>query len=710
MARYTKAEAQEWAWEALQGQWTTIMSPFTQDYTLDEEGLRKNVQYIRTLGTRGGGCTWGMGEFWSLTHDERVRVMDVVADAAEGKWLIAAHVTDTSPQESISLSKHAESAGFDLLIIAPPYINTKTEEQVIEYVRHVANNTNLGIMFYNSPQFGIVMSPAGLQQLCNIPNVVGVKEASFNQQLSIETHLLLGKDHVISTPDEWIYWKAKEIGFKQQVMFANTSDWRFDTPECNYYVQFIERASKGELDEAFYDRHLRRLNELSDTWWTRIQDKHNGALPVPMVKYWGELMGMAGGPVRPPLLNLTQPEKDQLKLELEPLKPRPPRVQVYDRKPEPERTAWLTGNNNFATGMLLMVSVQNLGEALEAERGGADVVDVKNLQEALVGSGHPNLVHQVRSRIQPENHVSVTLGVVPGQPGTVAMAVYAAAKLDATSVKVGFCNTDYETALETLKQSREALKGSNTKLVGSLFADNPLYGGLDPHHMVRLATESECDGWLIDTLTKDGRNLFDFLTEEELRDMVFEGKQLGQSTALSGHLKIDDLDELARINPDIVGVRGAVCASGDRDRTVAWESVAEFKRQVDLRKSGQIAVHKDPVGAVNGNGNTGSTGNGNGASGWTVLDGRGKSCAGILAALTQQVEADRHSIVETILGDALNIYDVMVWIDKGGHQMITRRMESDGSVRVLIQPGEGGNGHYASGNGSGAQTGSSVTK
>ena len=153
MARYTKAEAQEWAWEALQGQWTTIMTPFNQDYNLDEEGLRKNVQYIRTLGTRGGGCTWGMGEFWSLTHDERVRVMDVVADAAEGKWLIAAHVTDTSPQESISLSQHAESAGFDLLIIAPPYINTKTEEQVIEYVRHVANHTNLGIMFYNSPQF-----------------------------------------------------------------------------------------------------------------------------------------------------------------------------------------------------------------------------------------------------------------------------------------------------------------------------------------------------------------------------------------------------------------------------------------------------------------------------------------------------------------------------------------------------------------------------
>ena len=62
------------------------------------------------------------------------------------------------------------------------------------------------------------------------------------------------------------------------------------------------------------------------------------------------------------------------------------------------------------------------------------------------------------------------------------------------------------------------------------------------------------------------------MPEPVLRRIVLEGKELGMSTALSGHLKISDLDELARINPDIVGVRGAVCASGDRGRTVALGS------------------------------------------------------------------------------------------------------------------------------------------
>ena len=700
MATYRKHEAQEWAWETLKGQWTTLITPFTPDNRFDREGMKRNIRHIRSLGTVGAGCTWGMGEFWSLTHEERLDVMDAVAEEAQsssgnGAWPIGAHVTHTSAPEMLSLAAHAEGRGYDLLIVAPPYMVTKTEDQVVEYVRLLAEHSNLAIMFYNSPQFGITMSVNGLARLCQLPNVVGVKEASFNQQISIEAHLTLGRESVISTPDEWIYFKGQELGINQQVMFANTSDWRFDVPGANNYVRWIERACKGDFDEAFYDQHLRRLNELSDAWWTRTVDKYNGALPISLVKYWGELMGMAAGKPRLPILELTPSEKMQLREELEPLKPRVAETRapeviaersesarpaytpqpVYARPTDPQhRAAWLTGNDNFAAGMLLMVSVQNVEEALEAEQGGADVVDVKNLQEALVGSGHPSTVRQVRGIIPVEKHVSVTLGVVPNQAGTVAMAVYAAGMMDATSVKVGFRVADYDTAVEVLQESRRALDGFNTKLVGSLFADNELYeGGLDPLLMVQLAKDGECDGFLIDTLTKDGRNLFDFMPEPVLRRIVLEGKEAGLSTALSGHLKISDLDELARVNPDIVGVRGAVCSSGDRGRAVAWEAVAEFKRQLDLRKTGEISVHADTVPVTSSNG-------------WVVIDGRGKSCAGVIAALAHQMEQDKESFVEAILADALNIYDVTLWTEQAGHMLLTQRKDPDGAVRVLIQP------------------------
>jgi (5-formylfuran-3-yl)methyl phosphate synthase len=633
---------------------------------------------------------------------------------AERLLPIAAHVTHTSAQDMLALASHAEAVGFDLLIVAAPYFVTKMEEQVIDFVRLLAENTRLAIMFYNSPQFGIVMSPAGLARLCQIPNVVGVKEASFNRQISIETHLMIGSQSIISTPDEWIFFKGKELGFEQQVMFANTSDWRFDTPAANHYVQFIEMATQGNPDKRFYETHLRDIKQLSDQWWGRIVKKFGGALPVALCKYWGELMGLRAGHVRPPLSDLTPEEKEELRQELSALRPLARtetasaaqqgalenRVYVTSLTPRTEgvpasnggRTASSNGGRTSSTsgraewlpkpanesGMMLMVSAQNLEEALEAEKGGADIVDIKNLQEAMVGSGHPMLAREVRARIPAHKHVSVTLGVVPNQPGTVAMAVYAAAQLNATSVKVGFVKAEYETAVEVLREARGALEGSETKLIGSLFADNHLYDGLDPHLVVQLCKEGMCDGLLIDTLTKDGRNLFDFMSEAELREVVVQGKLAGMSTALSGHLQIDDLDELARINPDIVGVRGAVCSTGDRNRSVAWEAVARFKRELDRRKSGEIDVHASAPG-------NGGNGHGNGSSEWAVVDGRGKNCAGVLSALSRQVSSAPHSFVEAIVADSLNIYDVIAWAEQGGHRVLTQRKDPDGTTRLLIQ-------------------------
>ena len=150
MARYHRDEAQDWARSTLRGQWSTLMTPFTSSDELDQAGLRSNIRHVRSLGTTGAGCTWGMGEFWSLTREERFSIYDVLADEAAGEWPIAAHVTHTSLREMLALADHARGVGFDLLIVAPPYFVTKTEAQVIEYVALLAAATPLAIMFYNS--------------------------------------------------------------------------------------------------------------------------------------------------------------------------------------------------------------------------------------------------------------------------------------------------------------------------------------------------------------------------------------------------------------------------------------------------------------------------------------------------------------------------------------------------------------------------------
>ena len=307
----------DWARENLRGQWSTLMTPFTQDNQINESGIRSDIKHIKALGTKGIGCTWGMGEFWSLTEQERLKVYDVVADEGRDDWLIAAHITDTSLKAVNHFAGYVESIGFDLLILAAPYFVTRKEEQVLEFVKAVADNTDLAIMFYNSPQFGIVLDENWLGKVCQISNVVGVKEASFNKDISINTHLNVGSDAIISAPDEWILFAGDEMGFQQQVMFANTSDWRFDKPGSNHYVSFVERAMSGDLDKAYYEKHIKPIKVISDKWWQHVVAEQKGAMPVPLCKYWGELMGMTGGSVRSPLNDMPQSDKNELKNQLD---------------------------------------------------------------------------------------------------------------------------------------------------------------------------------------------------------------------------------------------------------------------------------------------------------------------------------------------------------------------------------------------------------
>jgi len=317
LAEYSKNEAMDWARENLRGQWSTLMTPFTQDNQINESGIRSDIKHIKALGTKGIGCTWGMGEFWSLTEQERLKVYDVVADEGRDDWLIAAHITDTSLKAVNHFAGYVESIGFDLLILAAPYFVTRKEEQVLEFVKAVADSTDLAIMFYNSPQFGIVLDENWLGKVCQISNVVGVKEASFNKDISINTHLNVGSDAIISTPDEWILFAGDEMGFQQQVMFANTSDWRFDKPGSNHYVSFVERAMSGDLDKAYYEKHIKPIKVISDKWWQHVVAEQKGAMPVPLCKYWGELMGMTGGSVRSPLNDMPQSDKNELKNQLD---------------------------------------------------------------------------------------------------------------------------------------------------------------------------------------------------------------------------------------------------------------------------------------------------------------------------------------------------------------------------------------------------------
>ncbi len=314
---YSKNDGKQWAKEKLIGQWTTMATPFSSDGEIDLNALEKNIGHVLKLGTSGMGFSWNMGEFWSLTNEERFQLMETAPGLVKGKAKMAFQVTTNCIKDAVQMANKAEELGYDFVIMGPPFIMTKKEEQVIDFIRRVSERISIGIAFYNSPQFGIVMSANGLSKLAEIKNVLAIKEASFNMQLSIDTHLSAGEKVVVSVPDEEIFFYEQYYGFHQQAMFANTSDWRFDTSKKHNYVDFIDHATKQDykLLPGLYEK-IRPVKMLSRKWWSRVAARTGGSLPVAMVKHWGELMGMSHGDVRPPLMSLTTEEKDEMKRDL----------------------------------------------------------------------------------------------------------------------------------------------------------------------------------------------------------------------------------------------------------------------------------------------------------------------------------------------------------------------------------------------------------
>lgn len=235
--------------------------------------------------------------------------------------------------------------------------------------------------------------------------------------------------------------------------------------------------------------------------------------------------------------------------------------------------------------MLLLVSPINTKEAIEAIKGGADIIDVKNPKEGSLGASFPWIIRDIRN-ITPDNMlVSATLGDVPYKPGTVSLAALGALTAGADYIKVGLYGTkDSKEAVDVMKNVVRTVKEEKREafVVAAGYADAYRVGSLDPMEVPAVASESGADVAMLDTAVKDGKTLFDFLGVDELGDFVKEAHERGLKAALAGSIKKGQLKPLYEIGCDIVGVRGAACIGGDRNTgTIDKSAVKELKKLIE---------------------------------------------------------------------------------------------------------------------------------
>ena len=234
--------------------------------------------------------------------------------------------------------------------------------------------------------------------------------------------------------------------------------------------------------------------------------------------------------------------------------------------------------------MRLLVSVTGVDEARVAVEGGVDIVDVKNPAEGSLGAPEPGVIERVREAVPARYPVSAAIGDLPDLPGTAALAALGAARCGAAYVKVGLWGTSTEDgAVAVLCAVREAVDGAAT-VIAATYADAERVPSrpLAPASLVSAARRAGAGGCLLDTAVKDGRGLFEWLSQPALTSLVAEAHAAGVEMALAGALRAEDLSAVEATGADIAGVRSAACRDGRREAPLDAGRIARLRASLSL--------------------------------------------------------------------------------------------------------------------------------
>lgn len=179
---------------SFRGSFTALVTPF-KNGSLDEKAFRDIVEWQIAEGTNGLVPVGTTGESPTLSHDEHKQVVEWCIDQADGRVPVIAGSGSNSTAEAIELSRHAEKAGADAVLIVTPYYNKPTQEGLYQHYKAINDAIGIPILIYNIPGRSIVdMSVETMARLFELKNVAGVKDATANMARVSQQRAAMGSD------------------------------------------------------------------------------------------------------------------------------------------------------------------------------------------------------------------------------------------------------------------------------------------------------------------------------------------------------------------------------------------------------------------------------------------------------------------------------------------------------------------------------------
>ena len=285
-----------------EGTYVAMVTPFTEDREIDEEGFRSNINYLIEKGVNGLVGAGTTGESATITHDEHQKIIDILVDEVDGRVQTVAGTGSNATSEALSLTKYAYDAGADSALLITPYYNKPQPKGLIEHYGIIAGAVDIPIIAYNVPsRTGTDMNVETIVELAKIDGVDAVKEASGSVDKVSDiykalSHEGLEDDFNILSGEDSLTLPLMAVGATGVISASANID---------------ARRMVLMVDSVLNDDYTRAM-ELHYEIVELIRALFIESNPVP-VKTAMNIMGLPSGPLRQPLAEMTDENLEILK-------------------------------------------------------------------------------------------------------------------------------------------------------------------------------------------------------------------------------------------------------------------------------------------------------------------------------------------------------------------------------------------------------------
>ncbi len=302
---FRRNEAKEWARENMRGVWAAALTPFTPgSLAIDEAAVRRNFRHwIEDLGIEGFFVAGKQGEFFSMTLEERKRIFEITLEETQGKAGSIMSCSDQNMETVIELARHAEKIGATSIVVHAPVLHFthRQDETLYQYYKTISEEVGLAIALWSHPDSGYLMSPELCARIAELPNIVAIKY-SVPREMYVRLTEMAGDKIIVSTSSEE-EWFDNIVELDWRLYLCSSPPYLLQTKVDRRMRDYTDLAFAGKVAEA------RVIRDSLDPVRKALASTRPPEKPHAHPKYWQELLGQAGGPVRRPMLDLTEAEK-----------------------------------------------------------------------------------------------------------------------------------------------------------------------------------------------------------------------------------------------------------------------------------------------------------------------------------------------------------------------------------------------------------------